>query len=365
MAQAAAQGKWPLCGRNKLLTVTCIEPTDDVRWQALISAHPAGVFHSPPWFQVLADTYGFEVKAYVTTDAKGSPLAGLAFCQITDTLGSRLISLPFSDACDPLAVSQACWEAILARLRMHGLPIHLRCLGKHLVPADACFTIVKRARWHILPVDISPESLWSGLSGPTRRAIRKARQSGVEIRSLMDSKDLRGFYELHVALRKHKYRLLAQPPAFFESLAYRFGKVNGWFPLGAYLKNRLIAATIYLRWGDTLYYKFNASDRDALKARPNNLLIWEGISLARSLGCRRMDLGPSDEDQPGLIRFKRHFGAEEKELLFIRYTPPGWRDECEIEVRHLLGSLTKIFTAPGVSDDLSSRAGTLFYRYFA
>ena len=187
----------------------------------------------------------------------------------------------------------------------------------------------------------------------------------LDIRPLDGLEGLRGFYGLHVGLRKRKYRLLAQPPSFFDAIARRFGEADGWFPLGAYLGDRLVAATIYLRWGDTLYYKFNASALDALDARPNNLLVWEGITLARSLGCRRVDLGPSDDDQPGLIRFKRYFGAKDKELRFLSYTPPEWRDERGTEARRLFGALTDLFTAPDVPDDVTARAGALLYRYFS
>ena len=124
------------------------------------------------------------------------------------------------------------------------------------------------------------------------------------MRPLDGMDDLAEFHRLHVALRKRKYRLLAQPFAFFEAIKHRFQEVDGWFPLGAFVDDRLVAASLYLRWGDTLYYKFNASCTRSLELRANNLLVWAGILLAQSLGCSELDLGPSDDDQPGLIRFQ-------------------------------------------------------------
>ena len=168
-------------------------------------------------------------------------------------------------------------------------------------------------------------------------AIRRAEGAGVEIRPLIGVEGLHGFLDLHAALRKRKYRLLAQP-ACSSRRSRHFAAVQGWHPLGAFIDGRLIAATIYLRWGDVLYYKFNASALDALAVRPNNLLIWAGAKLARSLGCRALDLGPSDDDQPGLIRFKRGFGAAERELTFFRWSPPGFSAERGAEVRRLLGA---------------------------
>src|SRR5262245_36631100 len=76
-------------------------------------------------------------------------------------------------------------------------------------------------------------------------------------------------------------------------------------------------------------------------------------------------LGPSDDDQPGLIRFKRDLGAQEKELRFLRYTPPGWPPERGAEVGRLLGQLTRLLTPPDVPDEVTERAGAVFYRLFA
>lgn len=347
------------------VSVACIDPVTDPRWLALVEARGGGLFHSPPWLRVLSDAYGFAVRAYLATGPAGEPRGGLAFCEILDALGPRLASLPFSDSCDPLLDSPGTWRALFARLLTHGVPLYLRCLDDRIAAADDRLGTAKRARWHTLSLEATPEALWDRLAEPTQRAIRRAERAGVVVRPLEGHQGLRGFIQLHVALRKQKYRLLAQPAVFFEAIARRFGDGGGWLPLGAYLDDRLIAATLYLRWGDTLYYKFNASAQDALQARPNSLLAWAGISLGRRLGCRVFDLGPSDDDQPGLIRFKRDLGAQEKELRFLRYTPPGWQGERGAEVGRLLGQLTRLLTAPDVPDEVTERAGTLLYRLFA
>jgi CelD/BcsL family acetyltransferase involved in cellulose biosynthesis len=347
------------------ITIEGIDPTTDPRWLALLEAGPGGLFHSPPWLRALAEAYGFTVRAYCATDIAGEALGGVAFCEIADALGRRLVSVPFSDVCDPLVSSPDVWDALFTRLQAHGAPIHLRCLDQGTAWNDERLAVTKRARWHTLSLRPAPEALWDGLDGSTQRALRRAERAGVVIRPLEGAAGLREFLALHVTLRKRKYRLLAQPPAFFEAMARHFDEIAGWFPLGAFLGERLIAATIYLRWSDTLYYKFNASALDALHVRPNSLLIWAGMLLGRALGCRVLDLGPSDDDQPGLIRFKGHFGAEERELRFLRYAPPGWPDERAAEARRRLGRLTAALTAPDVPDEVTARAGTLLYRLFA
>ncbi len=249
-------------------------------------------------------------------------------------------------------------------LETHRRPILLRCLDVRLPDHDH-FAVIKRARWHTLSLEGTEQRRWSALDPSTQRAIRKARRQGVIIRPLAPGPELAEFHRLHVALRKTKYRLLAQPLSFFEAIARRFQSTGNWYALGAWLGDRLIAGTIYLRWGDTLYYKFNASAQDALDVRPNSMLTWEGIELASNLGCRRFDLGPSDDDQPGLIRFKGQFGADERELRFLRLDPSGWDDAPAIAQKRILSELTMRLTQPDVPDDVAAQAGAQLYRYFA
>ena len=134
-------------------------------------------------------------------------------------------------------------------------------------------------------------------------------------------------------------------------------------PLAAVRDGTVLAATVYLRAGDTLYYKFNASAPESLGARPNDLLLWAGIELGRRLGCRRLDLGASDDDQAGLIRFKRGYASDEREIQTLASGPP--LPSSLHEFRALLTRLTDGFTARAVPDELAEQAGAIFYRYFA
>ena len=82
-------------------------PVLDPRWNALVERHPrGGIFHGPQWLSSLRDAYGYEPFA-VTTCPPGSEMNdGMVFCRIRSWLtGSRLVSLPFSDHCEPLVES--------------------------------------------------------------------------------------------------------------------------------------------------------------------------------------------------------------------------------------------------------------------
>jgi CelD/BcsL family acetyltransferase involved in cellulose biosynthesis len=356
-------GRTRLSNSTRSISISCIDPITDPAWCALLKHPSAGLFHSPPWLRAIRDAYGFAIRAYLARDVNDGPVGGLAVCEIDDAAGHRLVTVPFSDSCDPLFTSDEVWRALFRELQSHQLPVNLRCLNEHRISTEDGLTTVKRARWHRLSVLSPAEELLLRMTPECRRAIRRANKVGLEVRPLVGDEDRVAFHQLHANLRKQKYRMLAQPLCFFEAIERRFRQIDGWHSLGAFLGDRMIAATVYVRWGDTLYYKFNASASDALNTRPNNLLVWSGVMLAQSLGCRFLDLGPSDDDQPGLIRFKRNFGAQEHELRFLRWTPPGWREAITNRTR--LGEITRRLTEPHIPYEVAARAGAALYRYFA
>ncbi len=352
------------------MNVDCVDAAGDPRWADLVARRRGGLFHSSAWLGAVRDAYGFDIQAALVTGQAGEAVAGIAFARLDGPPAARLVAAPFCDACDPLFGSSAEWQALLASLSAQRVPIHLRCLDVSLPDAAGAAgpvgaTVVKRARWHSIGLLGDRQAQWLALDAAARRAVDKAIRDGVEVRPLDPGPALGAFHRLHVSLRKSKYRLLAQPLSFFEAIARRFGGDGRWHARGAWQQGRLVAGTIFLQWGDTMYYKFNASATDALASRPNDLLVWEGIELARQLGCRQLDLGPSDDDQPGLVRFKRKFGADERELRFMRIDPPGWDDRPAAAARRLLGDMTQLLTRPDVPDAVSVEAGDRLYRYFA
>src|SRR5262245_36492374 len=115
------------------MPLVTIDPANDPAWAALLAAHPSGLFHAPPWLAALRDAHGLVASAYVVTKATGEPEAGVAFCEVADPLGRRILSLPFSDAGDPLVGSSAAWDQLFARLVEAGVPVQLRCLDNAIV----------------------------------------------------------------------------------------------------------------------------------------------------------------------------------------------------------------------------------------
>src|SRR5689334_15098324 len=100
------------------MSVRAIDPREDARWPAFLDRHAhASVFHTPAWLEALRRTYGYQPAAFVTA-APGEELTnGLVFCRVKSWLtGRRIISLPFSDYCEPLLESAGDLDALLVAL---------------------------------------------------------------------------------------------------------------------------------------------------------------------------------------------------------------------------------------------------------
>ena len=346
------------------MNVMNVNPLSDTRWQELVNQHQSSVFHSPAWIRVLTETYGFDTQALIALNGTGEPQAGIAYCRVDEVVDPRIVSLPFSDFCDPLVHSMNEWHCLTNKMLAEECLIKLRTLHSQLPLVDERFALVNRAKWH--SVDLRPDLdiIWNTLNSSARRAIRKACRDNITVSIAEGKNDLRAFFELHLRVRKYKYRLLAQPYSFFENIWDQFIARQDGVLMLARCQNKIIGGILFLEWQDKLYYKFNASEPENILHRPNDLLIWEGIQYGKGKGYTYLDFGLSDWDQEGLVRYKNKFASQEKTISFLQYTPDGSDSQSERRVRRLLPQLTNLFTDASVADTVTEKAGELLYRFF-
>ena len=342
-----------------------LDAVNDPAWAQLVDQRSTSIFHAQRWLGVLADTYGFPIRARVLSDRTGAPCAGLVYAPIDDFMDNRIGSPPFSDFCDPLAVDDHEWRALVDGLLARGCRVDLRCLHNDVAARDDRFGVVDRALWHAIDVRGDEHEMWQALPGAARRALRKAGSDGVRVMIGETEADMRAFYELHLRVRKYKYGLLAQPYLFFSNLWHRCLATGHGVLLLATVDDRVVGGVVFLEWQDTLYYKFNASDPSHLGARPNDRVLWEGIGHARARGLRRVDLGLTAADQDGLVRYKRKYATEEKTITLLRHQPLGSPSARDQQARSVLRDVTRLLTDVSVPDEVSERAGDALYRYFA
>ena len=93
-----------LASSISVVPVYSFDPLKDPRWDGFIARHPdASIFHTSAWLRALYRTYGYEPIAVhdLATGSRAAERGGVL--PVTSWLtGKRLVSLPFSDHCDPL-----------------------------------------------------------------------------------------------------------------------------------------------------------------------------------------------------------------------------------------------------------------------
>lgn len=343
-------------------TVLAIDPRTDARWATLAAGSDGSLFTSPPWIRAICDTYGFTPAARLVTDPAGSPIAGFGWVPITDFRGDRLVSMPFSDRAEPFVSDLATWAMLAADVLGGNVPLRLRCLDRAVPIADVRLSQIGEAAWHATQVGAPLTDLHRSLSSGARRNIAAAHRNGVIVECSTGLDALRTYHRLHVALRKYKYRLLAQPFSLFERIWDEFSVRDGIVTLLARVNGETIAGAVYLVWNDALYYKFGASLAGSLALRPNDALAWAALKWATERGLRQLDWGLSDLDQPGLVAYKRKFASEERRITCLSSVASNAvsdRDAAEP-----LGELTRVLTDDSVPDNVTELAGSLLYRYF-
>lgn len=345
------------------MRVVELDPCSDELWDRLVSQKDSDVFHSPAWLRVLGESYGFDLRARVAVDDGGEPVAGIPFCRVDGVKGPRVSSLPFSDYCDPLVDTTGDWDLLVEPLVDPKIPLTLRALHNTIPTGDRRFETTGNAKWHAVVLDEDLDDIWAGLSASARRAVRKAEAEGVEVRQATSRADLRAFFEMHLRVRKYRHGLLAQPYAFFENIYDEFLDRGAGTLLLAESDGKVAGGVLYLQWKDRLYYKFNAWDSGSSTTRPNDAIMWAGIRYAKEAGLSLVDLGLSDADQEGLLRYKRKYAQREGDIVFLRSVSAQPTDaETPFD---FVPELVDLLTSESVPDQVTESAGRLLYPLFA
>jgi CelD/BcsL family acetyltransferase involved in cellulose biosynthesis len=295
---------------------------DDARWRDFVEGAPGALpFHRPSWPLFLAECYGFPAFALALAHDDGRIDAGVPVLEVHRPFaGRRWVCLPFTDVCQPLggddSIARLVTAANAERSRTGVKELEVRAA----VEAPG-FVTSEVATRHVLRLGDDPDEMFRGFRSSTRQGIRAAERESVRVETATSREGLTEvFYDLHAATRR-RLGVPVQGRRFFELLWDRVLEPGGGSVLVASVGNEPIAAAVFLAAGDTVIYKFGASDADAWRLRPNNALFWTAIRDACADGRRYLDFGRSDHESEGLRRFKSSWGAEEIPLVYSSTRP--------------------------------------------
>lgn len=338
-----------------------IDPRVEPGWDDFVRDGGGGIFHSSAWARVLCAAYS-HTPAYLVLSSGGRPEAALPVMDVRSwPLPRRGVSLPFSDYCEPLLpdgrAADGLFETLLQWGRRRGWRrLELRGaegLGLNGPPSA-------RYYGHDVPLDGGETRLWEGLSGATRRNIRRAGDQGVTVRFEQTLDAMRRFYALNVLTRR-RHGLPPQPWGFFRQLHHHLIGPGAGRVVTADYRGRTIAGSVFLHFGRRAHYKYGASDLRFQSLRANNLVMWEAMRRYAEEGVRGLCLGRTDLPNEGLRRFKRGWGARER---LIEYHTYDLRAAAFTAPRPAVSNLSAaVFRR--LPPPLLRLAGTMIYRYAA
>ena len=338
-----------------------IDPLCDSRWKTFVESHPlASVFHSTNWLRALKAAYGYD-PVVVTISSPSQPLTnGFVFCRVTSWLtGQRLVSLPFSDHCEPLSSSAAESDQLLFHIRQWvdtGKWKYVEIRPTHYQPGDRiglCKSVTYRL--HSLDLSRSEQELFEGFhKSCVQRKIRKAEREKLKYEEGASEFLLKKFYRLLVSTRRRQY-LPPQPLAWFRALIDVFGDD---------LKIRVaskddvpIASILTLSHKKSMVYKYGCSDARFHRLGGMAFLFWQAIREAKEKGLDEFEMGRSNIDNLGLISFKEHWGAVGKPLSYWAYPHSPHTNQSTFE-KAVLRCLI-----PATPDSVLAMVGKHLYRH--
>ena len=320
------------------------------------------LFASADWLSVLDKTYG--IKIFVKYIEKNGAIGSyIVYSVVKNFLEWKICVCSYCDYFDCHVETLADWQAFFQSLRTDypQYRIAVRNLHDEIVRQSPDFQILSKEKFHLLDIRRSIDDVWKRTHDSFKSAVKQAQKAGVTVKRC-DKSDLPKFYQMHLRLRKNKYRLFPQPYRFFENIWDQYMPHGRGMMLGAVdTDGKLIAANVYLICDNTLYYKFNTSQQGTLNLRPNNFLFWEGIKFAKENNLEYLDLGSSGCEQTGLIQFKEHAGAQSFDITHLGFAPPDYK----FSQKRILKFMTKFFTHPWMPAFMVRMGSNFIYPYLA
>jgi CelD/BcsL family acetyltransferase involved in cellulose biosynthesis len=344
------------------VSVSQLNPLTDPRWASFVARHPrSSMFHTRGWLEALQRTYGYRPIVFATSSPDGELSGAVVFCEIRSWLtGKRLVSLPFSDHCDPLVgdggmepigsyLQERCADAGWQYVELRPSAMEFR---------DSCgYDLVERFVLHVVDLRPDLDAVFRRCHrSSTQRKVLRARREGLVCSEGRTPDVLGEFYRL-LTLTRRRHGLPPQPYRWFENLAACVGDAMT-VRLARY-RGQPIAGMVTVRHGSTLTYKYGASDDRWHRLGPMHLLFWKAIEEAHAAGCAWFDLGRTDLDDHGLITFKDRWGATRMPLNYWRFSHEGRASSSARDWMTQYG----VRTARRVPARVCALAGRVLYRH--
>ena len=344
------------------MSVYQLDPMHNPRWPALLERDGrASVFHTRGWLEALRRSYGYD-PIVLTSSAEHEELkSGMVFCWVKSWMtGKRMVSLPFSDHCEPMMNGPDEGPEILSFLRQEVESQRLKYVEvRPLHPmfgAASGFSESGKFCFHRVDLRAGTDEIFRRLHKDSiRRKIQRAEREGLVYEKGGDPALLEKFYRLFVKTRR-RHGLPPSPLHWFRNLLTCLGE-NAQIRIAS--KDGVPTAGIFtLTYKKSMVYKYGGSDVEFSNLGGTPFLFWRAMLEAKAEGREELDLGRSDLDNEGLITFKERLGGVRSELAYQRLS----RKAVQPSHQDWKAQLAKRMFAYA-SDPVRIQVGNLLYRH--
>jgi len=186
-------------------------------------------------------------------------------------------------------------------VEFHSLqPLPLEVLRDHDFVAEELQTLV-------IPLEMGPDELWARLERGCRRAIQKARKSGIEVSEAADD----SFFDTYWEMSRATWARSGRPPVYSRAdlqtawdVLRPHGQIKAFV---ARLDGRVIAALFVLCFNGQIYGWDRAGFREYYRLGANNLIDWTAIEWGARQGMRSLDMMGANTSS--FTQYKASFGG--------------------------------------------------------
>jgi len=248
----------------------------------------------------------------------------LVACRITSWItGRRLVSLPFSDHCEPLVEGAEHANGLASALAQVVKAERLRYLEVRATERLGLYHSAGSYCLHRLDLRPDVAALFGNChKSSTQRKVLRAEREGLIYETGRSDALLEHFCRLLLMTRR-RHGIPPQPKRWFRNLIDCFGDA---FQIRVAWKGDVpVASILTIRHKDTIVYKYGCSDAHFHQLGGMHLLFWNTIEEAKAARLRTFDLGRTDWDNAGLLQFKDRWGSTRSTLTYSRFTvsPPA------------------------------------------
>jgi len=301
------------------IEVVPLAPGDYAQWDSYMSDKRASIYYDTRWIDLIQQVFG-QTCHHLVAKQRGEIIGGLPMVQLKSLLfGNFMVSMPYFNYGGLVASSKESASQLLSA----GCKLS-RDLGcKHFElrfdqPIDASLTERKDKVTMLLDLPPNADELWHAIGSKRRAQVKRPIREGVTFTTggveLLDD-----FY----AVFAHNMRDLGTPvysKRFFKEILTRFEDES--FLAIVHLNDEAVGAGFLIGRQGRLEIPWASTLRKTNRIGVNMFLYWNILKTAIEKEFKVFDFGRSSKDA-GTLKFKRQWGAKEKQLYWYYDLPQG------------------------------------------